>query len=226
LRTIQEDGLRKIEVVIEQMKTFAASGQPVEGMEQKLSDELNALLKEAVSQEQVILKTELKLDAMPGYRPAVGDASSQAAQNDGSFDLSGLTALLSVIFGKEKLPPPIPLPTPIPFPILSIIVGLIQQLFGGNKKDNGEEEAHRNQEQIANYYRWLNELRDHETKMKATYEKAVNDLLQQAYDQKLNEINQALAEVDSACAEHTNNLQVLEQLQLRVSDEMVSLPLV
>ena len=37
------------------------------------------------------------------------------------------------------------------------------------------------------------------------------------------EIDRILADVDKTCAKHTKTLRELEQLQLRVSDEMVAL---
>ena len=66
-------------------------------------------------------------------------------------------------------------------------------------------------------------MRDQEIKIKAVYEKSVNDFLAQVYDPQLAEIDRILADVDKTCAKHTETLRELEQLQLRVSDEMVAL---
>ena len=69
----------------------------------------------------------------------------------------------------------------------------------------------------------MNEFRDQEIKIKATYEKSVNDFLAQFYDQQLNRIDQSLAEVDCGCAEHTKNLRSMEALLLKTGDEMLAL---
>lgn len=50
--------------------------------------------------------------------------------------------------------------------------------------------------------------------------------MQQYYDPKLAQMDQALADVNGSCAEHTKNLRAMEQLLLCVGDEMVSLPIV
>ena len=71
--------------------------------------------------------------------------------------------------------------------------------------------------------KWLNELRDHEVQIKATYEKTVNDFLKQYYDPQLETIDRALADVDDSCAEHTKNLRTIEALLLRVGDELIAL---
>lgn len=114
------DGLRKIEAILGDVKAAAASGQTVEGVENRLNDALNALLQEAAKQEQTILQTEIKI--------------------------------------------------------------------------------------------------------KSAYEKSISDFLAQFYDPQLEKIDQSLAEVDSSCAEHTKNLNLMEDLVLKASNELVALP--
>lgn len=215
------DGLRKIEAVLEEMKNAAANGQAVEGLDKKLSDELNLLLKEAAAQEQEILQTEIKLGAMPDYHPAAG---SEPAPADDTFsdDLMNIASVAAAIL--EIIEVPIPTPIPIPLPLIVEALRLIGKIFGSKTDRDAEDAARRSQEQLAQYYKWLNELRDQEIKIKADYEKVVNDLLQQYYDPKLAQIDQALTEVNDNCAEHTRNLRAMELLLLRTSDEMMALP--
>lgn len=208
------DGLRKIDTILEEVKAAAANGQAVEGTERKLNDTLNALLSEAAGQEQAVLQAEIKLEAMPDYQPTV-DLTQESGNKDDS-DLSKFLENLPIVIDIPQLPVPIPFPLVVKF-----LKALGEWIFG--KGDNAENTERRSQEQVANYYRWLNELRDQEVKIKASYEKTVSDLLQQVYDPQLEKIDQALAEVDSGCAEHTRNLRAMEELMLRVGDEMLSL---
>ena len=64
---------------------------------------------------------------------------------------------------------------------------------------------------------------EQEVKIKASYEKAANVFLQEYYDPRLVQMDQVLAEVNESCAEHTENLRAMEQLLLRVGDEMIAL---
>lgn len=214
---LMADGLRKIEATLEQVKNAAASGQPVEDASQRLSEELNELLKRAANEEQEILRTELRLDAMSDYYPTTNSSTaSSETPADEDVDLSSLAVFLP---GEIEIPgTPILIPVGLILKIVSVIIKWFTK-----SDDDLQKQAAESQERLANYYRWLNELRDQEVKIKADYEKAVNDFLAQSYDPRLEELNRVLAEVDSSCAEHTKNLRKLEQLQLRVGDEMVAL---
>lgn len=106
--------------------------------------------------------------------------------------------------------------------IVKLVKVLFKLIFGDSDSSN-QQAAAESQERLANYYRWRNEMRDQEIKIKAVYEKSVNDFLAQVYDPQLAEIDRILADVDKTCAKHTKTLRELEQLQLRVSDEMVAL---
>lgn len=223
---LMADGLRKIEAVVEQMKTAAANGQSVEGMDKQLNEELTQLLQNAVGEEQMILQREIVVSALPGYTNTdLTVQDSQSGMDDsaawfaaGGLAASGLTAM--------AIPPIVLGPLSIPVAAVVAVVAAIIGIFSRNGKqseDDANRAARESQEKMANYYRWQNELRDQEFKIKASYEKSVNDFLQQYYEPKLVEINKVLAEVDGSCAEHTKYLRELEQLQLRVGDEMAAL---
>lgn len=214
---LMADGLRKIEAALEQVKSAAASGQPVEDASQRLSKELNELLEGAANEEQEILRTELRLDAMSDYQPVTGSLAIPSEAPAGEdVDLSDLAVFLPVIIEIPGVPIPIP---------MGLILKIAEMVIGWLTKsdDDQQKQAAESQERLANYYRWLNELRDQEVKIKADYEKAVNDFLAQSYNPRLEKLDRVLAEVDGNCAEHTKNLRKLEQLQLRVGDEMVAL---
>lgn len=211
------DGLRKIEAILEEVKSAVANGQPVEGLEQKISDTLNALIQEAAAQEGAILKKEIKIEAMPDYRLTSTGTPDQGAQDDGGSIAGDLAQIAAFVIDISQIPTPIP----IPIGVLTAVIRVIFRLFSGKNKE--EDAAARSQEQLANYYRWLNEMRDQEVKIKATYEKSVNDFLAQFYDPELEKLDQALSEVDGSCTEHTKNLRAMEQLMLKVGDEMVAL---
>lgn len=214
---LMADGLRKIEAILEEVKTAAASGQTITGVDKRLNSELNTLLKEVAEQERAILQTEIKVDAMTDYRAVTPDGSTRPAQEDDSALLGDLAQIVAYVIDKA----PIPLPTPLPLSIITAAVRLIFYLF---KNDRLEDDPGRqSQERLADYYRWLNEFRDQEIKIKATYEKSVNDFLTQFYDQQLTKIDQSLAEVDCGCAEHTKNLRSMEALLLKAGDELVAL---
>lgn len=214
---LMADGLRKIEAILDDTKAAVAGGQPVEGVDRQISETLNALLKEAAEQERAVLQKEIKIEAMPGYQPECSVEAGRANQNDSDSIVGDLAQIASFVIDVA----PIPVPIPIPLTIITAVIRIIVHLFKG--KTSEEDAAARSQEQLANYYKWLNELRDQEIKIKATYEKSVNDFLAQFYDPQLEKIDQALAEVDSNCAEHTKNLRSMEQLMIKVGDEMVAL---
>lgn len=217
---LMADGLRKIEAILEEVKTAAASGQTITGVDERLNSQLNALLKEAAEQERAILQTEIKVDTMSNYRAITSGGPAHPTQEDDSALLGDLAQVVAFVIDTA----PIPLPIPLPISIITAAVRLIFHLF---KSDRPEDDpARKSQERLAEYYRWLNEFRDQEIKIKATYEKSVNDFLAQFYDQQLTKIDQSLAEVDGNCAEHTKNLRMLEHLLLCTSDEMAALSMV
>lgn len=211
------DGLRKIEAILGDVKAAAASGQTVEGVENRLNDALNALLQEAAKQEQTILQTEIKMEAMPDYRPVSADGSVQKAQADDGSMFGDLAQIVAFVIDQT----PVPLPVPIPISIITAVIRTIFYIF--KKGETDDDATSRNQEQLANYYRWLNEFRDQEIKVKSAYEKSISDFLAQFYDPQLEKIDQSLAEVDSSCAEHTKNLNLMEDLVLKASNELVAL---
>lgn len=211
------DGLRKIEAILEDVKAAAASGQSIEGVDRRISETLNALLKEAAEQECVVLQKELKMDAMPDYRPEISGEGDQITSSDNASIVEDFVQVASFFIDIA----PIPLPIPVPLTVITAVIRIIFHLFSDQTSQS--DTTARNQEQLANYYRWLNELRDQEIKIKATYEKSVNDFLAQFYDQQLEKIDQALSEVDSGCAEHTKHLRQMEQLLLQAGDELVAL---
>lgn len=216
---LMADGLRKIEAILEDIKAAVASGQPVEGVDRRISETLNTLLKEAAGQEHIVLQNEIKLEAMPDYKPESSDETGQITQNDNDSTIGDLTQITSFIIDIA----PLPIPAPVPLSVIVAAIRVIVHLF--SDKASGDDAAARSQEQLANYYRWLNELRDQAIKIKAVYEKSVNDFLAHFYDPQLEKIDQALAEVDSGCAEHTRNLWAMEQLALKVGDEVFALAL-
>ena len=209
------DGLRKIEATIEQLNASAAAGQRVEDPSQKLKEELQALLREAAEQEKAVLQSTLTLEAMPGYRPEDTSATNQSKEE--GFDLFDLLADVPIIIDGPGFP------IPIPGGVIVKLVKVLFKLIFGDSDSSNQQAAAESQERLANYYRWRNEMRDQEIKIKAVYEKSVNDFLAQVYDPQLAEIDRILADVDKTCAKHTKTLRELEQLQLRVSDEMVAL---
>lgn len=117
---------------------------------------------------------------------------------------------------------------PIPLPDPSILLAILQALFSiltGKQKEEraARERARESQEHLAAYHKWLNELRDAEIAAKASYEKAVQDFLKRYFDERLDKINLSLSSVNEACESHTENLRVLEQLQLRTGEEIAAL---
>lgn len=211
------DGLRKIDAILDDTKAAAAGGQSVEGVDQQISETLNALLKEAATQECAVLQKEIKIEAMPDYRPERSREENRTNRDGDDSVVGDLALIASNVIDIS----PIPVPIPIPLAVITAVIRIVIHLFKNNTSE--DDAAARSQEQLANYCRWLNELRDQEIKIKATYEKSVNDFLTRFYDPQLEKIDQALAEVDSNCAEHTKNLRAMEQLQLRVGDELVTL---
>lgn len=220
------DGLRKIEAVIERMKAAAANGQMLDNAGEELNRELNALIQSVAAEEQAVLQSEINISSLPSYRTS--DTSVQPEQSvgvdgDDALITAGGLALANAL---KALPPLVMGPIAVP---IEIIVAVATAIFGifsrQSRKDEqtAQKEARESQERLANYYRWLNELRDQEVKIKAMYETNVNDFIRNYYEPKLKEIDQSLAQVDGRCAEHTQNLRAMESLLLRTGDELLSL---
>lgn len=213
-------GMLKIEGAFERIRSAGANGQPTDGVSEQLKQDLQQLLEEAAAQEQAILQTEIRLSALPGALEMENSLDTSA--KGGSQVLKGAGAVVAA----EAIQTAIPLPIPIPeITILLVVLKGLFSLLSGKQKEEQEarERARQSQEQLAAYYKWMNELRDAETSAKASYEKAVRDFLQQHFDAKLEAISQSLSAVDADCAEHTENLRALEQLQLRVGEEIAAL---
>lgn len=218
------EGQLRIDAVIEEVKVAAGNGQAVENVSEKLSQSLNALLQEAVQQENTVLRLELHIESMPCYQPGADGVLVTAASEDTADDfgtwLAASTAALTTI-------PPIMIgPIPIPLNVIIAIGAGLLAIFQSQERreqQRAQQEVAESQEKLANYYRWLNELQAQTVKIEADYEKHVNDFLEQFYDRNLAELDRTLAEIDEDCMQHTQKLKELEQFRTRLGDEMVSL---
>ena len=218
------EGQLRIDAVIEEVKVAAGNGQVVENINEKLSQSLNSLLRAAAQQENTVLRSELHTESMPGYQPGGNGAPVTAISEDtedGSETwLAASTAALTTI------PPIVIEPIPIPINVIIAIVARLLALFQSKERreqQRVQQEVAESQEKLANYYRWLNELQTQTVKIKADYEKHVNDFLEQSYDRKLAELDGILAEINEGCMQHTQKLKELEHFRTRLGDEMVSL---
>lgn len=215
-----------IESVIERMKAAAANGQTLDNVGDEPNRELNALIQSVATEEEAVLHSEINISSLSSYRTS--DTSGQlepSAGADGSDALitAGGLALASAL---KTLPPIVMGPVAFPVEIIVAVATAIFCIFSRQSRKDEEaaqKEAKESQERLANYYRWLNELRDQEVKIKATYETTVNDFIRNYYEPKLQEIDRSLTQVDGRCAEHTQNLRAMESLLLRTGDELLSL---
>ena len=87
-----------------------------------------------------------------------------------------------------------------------------------------QQEARRaeqqDKERMAAYYKFLNELRETEADIKATWEKSVSDVLEKFYGPKIEQLDRELADVSSECEIHTRNLGQVNELRSRVEPEL------
>lgn len=215
--TLISDGLRKIEASFERIRS-GDSGQA--GEENRLDEELNTLLKRVAEQEQAVLEQAFSIGALP-------EEELVPVSTGGEEDAELMDALATVV---RAIPPivvtvPTTPPVPVDLALLAKIAAALVETFRSKKRKEQEalEEARRSAEQTAAYYRWLGELRDYEDKVKAIWKKKVDDVVKQCYDAKLAQLDAELAGISADCAAHTQNLRELEQLRLRVSNEMLSL---
>lgn len=120
---------------------------------------------------------------------------------------------------------PIPIPLNVIIAIATAFTGFLAALQSQERREQQRalQEVAESQEKLANYYRWLNELQTQTVKIKADYEKRVNDFLEQSYDYKLAELDRILADIDEGCMQHTQKLKELEHFRTRLGDEIVSL---
>lgn len=214
-------GLLKIEGAFERVKTAAMNGQQLNGEGERLQEELGQLITEATDQELTNWRIELKEFDLPASSLPV-----ETGKNDGKTDKDDDEIGLIPLFNMQEMVKTAAMPMPIPpeFSILAIVISKVIKFFRDNEaKREAERRARENAERMAAYYKWVNELRDQEASAKASYEKTVREVLQQCYDGKLKAIDQKLAETNSSCAEHTENLEFLSALQLKVGEELAAL---
>ena len=204
-------GLLKIEGAFERVKTAAMNGQHLSGEGERLQKELEQLIAEASAQEQANWRIEL--GELGLSEPSV---STETEGTDAPK--KPISVAKSVAIGGAILPF-----IPEVTALIAIVVTVVNILRKNDAKREAERKARENAERMAAYYRWVNELRDQEASAKASYEKTVREVLQQCYDSKLKAIDQKLAETNSTCAEHTENLEVLSALQLKVGEELAAL---
>lgn len=221
------EGQLRIDAVIEEVKTAAGNGQAVENVSEKLSQSLNSLLQEAARQENTVLRSELHMESMPGYRPGTDVDPVTAAPEDTTDDSK--TWMAASAAALTRIPPivvgPIPIPLNVIIAIATAFTGFLAALQSQERREQQRalQEVAESQEKLANYYRWLNELQTQTVKIKADYEKRVNDFLEQSYDYKLAELDRILADIDEGCMQHTQKLKELEHFRTRLGDEIVSL---
>ena len=92
-------------------------------------------------------------------------------------------------------------------------------------KDGNKDQARRDAERMAAYYKWLNELRNSEEKVKATYTDSVQTYLADHYDAQIAELGQKLAQVSDACEAHIRIATQVDQLLLSAGNEIAELAL-
>lgn len=213
-------GLLKIEAAFEQVKTATAAGQSVDGVMEQLNKDLQLLLEETAMQEHGILNEKIQIKNIPMYQHIDNGA---APLNESESDLQIVPTMdKSTLQAFTQILHPIP---ELEIPFILVILQGIKDFFLRKAKEEREarERARRSAEQLAAYYKRLNELRDYEASVKASYEKSVEDFLTQHYDRPLGELEKILASVNSTCEEHTENLRTLEMLQHQVGKEMAVL---
>ena len=158
------------------------------------------------------------------------DAASVSVDNVNSEGdmTAALTAASSAGLAMTGLGLEVILPTltfTIPLAAIPVIIGVIVKLVdiisGKNKEDMERmDSARREAERMKAYYKFLNELRDSEARIKATWDRAVNEALDKFYSPKVAQLDKELSNVSSECAAHTQNLEQLGELRGRLDDEM------
>jgi len=204
-------GLLKIEEAFERVKTAAMNGQQLNGEGELLQEELEQLIAEASEQEQENWRIELG-------ELGLSESSVSTETDGGDASKKPISVAKSVALGGAILPF-----IPEVTALIAIVVTVVNILRKNDAKREAERKARENAERMAAYYKWVNEMRDQEAAAKASYEKTVREALQQCYDGKLKAIDQKLAETNGSCAEHTENLEFLSALQLKVGEELAAL---
>ena len=222
------NGLRKIDATMEMVKAAALDGKPVSNISEELKQELNQLFQDAAARENAVLSETLHLDSLPAGTGM--DATSVSVDNVNSEGdmTAALTAASSAGLAMTGLGLEVILPTltfTIPLAAIPVIIGVIVKLVdiisGKNKEDMERmDTARRDAERMKAYYKFLNELRDSEARIKATWDRAVNEALEKFYGPKIAQLDKELANVSSECAAHIRNLEQLGELRGRLDDEM------
>ena len=213
------EGLLKIEGCFDRVRSLAENSKPYKQEMEQLQQDLADLIQRVTGQETKNTSATLQTLKVPDMTQPTTVSSPDAEPNT---DLSGLGDMLEQ--GSTLIPTlPIPPEYKLPMVIISFIIAKI--LKDSHNEDGNKEQARRDAERMAAYYKWLNELRDHEEKVRASYTSSVYAYLSDYYDERIAELDQKLAQVNDACAAHTRIAAEADQLLLAVSNEVAELAL-
>ena len=216
---LMSEGLLKIEGCFDRVRCLAESGKPYKQEMEQLQQDLVELIQHVAGQETKNTSAALKALNIPEIeQPAAVSSSTGEVDAD-------LSELGNWLEGSIACIPSLPIPPEYKWPIMLISFIIAQILKDGKNKDGNKDQARRDAERMAAYYKWLNELRNSEEKVKATYTDSVQTYLADHYDAQIAELGQKLAQVSDACEAHIRIATQVDQLLLSAGNEIAELAL-
>ena len=184
-----------------------------------MQQDLVELIQHVAGQETKNTSAALKALNIPEIEQHAAVSSST-----GEVD-TNLSELGNLLEGSITWIPSFPIPPQYKLPIMIISYIIAKILKDGKNKDGNKDQARRDAERMAAYYKWLNELRNSEEKVKATYIDSVQTYLADHYDAQITELNQKLVQVNDACEAHIRIAEQVDKLLLSVGNEIAELAL-
>lgn len=212
-----EEGLRKIDVCFEQVRSATANGQSYEEFFNQLESDLSTILSTIAEKEIKLLKQELRA-------LNIDDDSS----NNESNDINVAELLDAGIAIGEIVRPITGVMAPPDINVIVdatlLVIKVIREILG-SMKNPSEEEARKSAERLAAYYKWLNELRDYEATTKANYKTEVEAAIAEAYDSRIRALEEKLEHENQNFTTYNANVHRLEVLLYQVNEEIAELSL-
>lgn len=209
-------GYLKIESCFEKVISVGSSGN-YNGLTEQLQQELRSLLEESGATEHKFLCRQL--GALNDYN------DGNSAFTSGSASENELGNALTTIGDIGLLTPPIiaPIPSPIPPTIIIKLVAVACSVLGriltskGGQNSGDEARARESEERLAAYYKWKNDLRDTENKIKLDFQSAVDKFIEHFYGQRLQVLDDTLSKINETCTQYTIHQKELEELNRNIT---------
>lgn len=211
---LMTEGYLTIESCFENVRRIGAAGGNYDGITEQLQKDLSHLLEESGAKEHQFLCRQLS--TLKDFDHGVSSTTT-----DGVPD-NELSSVLSTLGDLSYVAPTVIASIPNSLPLMKIMeiaLTFFEKLITGRKNSNSGDEARarESEERLGAYYKWQNDLRDSESKIKLDFQTAVDKFSEQIYGQRLEILDKTLEEMNDTCAEYARHQKEQEELNKSVT---------